>query len=100
MGIYVLPRKVFDPKELRVKSSRISAYTAQIATVLLALLTSRDVASYVSAREAGALRVHDSIVRLLCVWSKGCSSQQGEFLLWKIAMSRFPQPNGRSCAET
>jgi len=69
MGIQVSPRKVSDPKELRVKYSRISTYTAQIATVPPALLASRDVASYVSAREAGALRVHDSIVRLLCVWS-------------------------------
>jgi len=89
MGIYVLPRKVFDPKGLLVKYSRISTYTTPIATVPLALLASGDVASYVSTREAGAIRVHDSIVRLLRVWSKGCSSQPNELGCGKLQHCGF-----------
>jgi hypothetical protein len=90
MGMHVLPRKVFDPKGLQVKYSRISTYTSQLRPVP-PLLASADVASYVSTREAGAIRVHASIVRRLRIWSKGCWSQRNELGLWKTAPSRLPE---------
>src|SRR5437660_2629205 len=113
VGVHMLPCKVFDPKELQVKSSRIRSYSPQTATVVLVLLVSRDVGSRVSRPEAEGMRIHDVIVRLLRVWSKGCSSQWSELLLWKTATlrishlfcgtfstaaSQFPPPRSRDRA--
>src|SRR5436305_10537457 len=84
VGVHILSCKVFDPKELQVKTSRIRSYSPQTATVVLVLLVSRDIGSRVSRPEAEGIRIHDVIVRLLRVWSKGCSSQRSEVALWKI----------------
>src|SRR3954466_198600 len=64
---------------LQVEYSGIRTYITPTTPSCSPLVVCRDVASYVSTRGSEGIRMHDVIVRLLRVQSKGCSSQRSEF---------------------